>query len=194
IASYEYNCPLDRQFFAAAGLEAEALREFIATGADDNEVAAWMARHAKMPGEKIIKWGRRFRVNPLWHILDLKDWLPCRWRGRERRSGALSLSALLRLSAIISQYFTPVVKGLSFVLLLLLWIEITTLPEPIGSEHAVRTLRIQAVPRAMFGLPKQFAVRATANQNPQESTPTTSPATMRCLRRGEPQRNNLGAE
>src|SRR5262249_4837192 len=75
-----------------------------------------------------------------------------------------------------------------------LLIEITTTPEPIGSEHAVRTLRIQAIPRAVFGLPKQFAVRATANQNLQESRPTTSPATMRCLRRGEPQRNNLDAE
>src|SRR5215510_7860098 len=72
--------------------------------------------------------------------------------------------------------------------------EITTFPGPIGSEHAVRTLRIQAAPRAVFGLPKRFAVRAPANQNPRESTPTRSPATMRCLRKGEPQRNNLDAE
>jgi len=33
----------------------------------------------------------------------------------------------------------------------------TTLSEPIGSAHAVRTLHIQEVPRAVFGLPKQFA-------------------------------------
>src|SRR5215471_16968692 len=43
--------------------------------------------------------------------------------------------------------------------------EITTHPESIGSEHAVRTLRIRAAPRAVFGLPKQFALRAPANQN-----------------------------
>jgi len=71
---------------------------------------------------------------------------------------------------------------------------VTTLPEPIGSEHAVHTLRIQAVQHAIFGLPKQFAVRATANQNPQEATRTRGPATVRRLRRGEPQRNNLDAE
>jgi hypothetical protein len=40
----------------------------------------------------------------------------------------------------------------------------TTLPESIGSKHAVRTLGIQEVPRAVFGLPKQFAIPATANQ------------------------------
>ena len=33
--SYHYNCPMDRRFFAATGLEPAALRDFISTGADD---------------------------------------------------------------------------------------------------------------------------------------------------------------
>src|SRR6185436_600753 len=53
--SYHYDCPLDRKFFAASGLEAGPLREFIATGADDDQVAAWMKTYAKVPTEKVIK-------------------------------------------------------------------------------------------------------------------------------------------
>ena len=50
--SYHYNCPMDRKFFAATGLEADALREFIATGADDEEVAAWMSAQAGAPRDR----------------------------------------------------------------------------------------------------------------------------------------------
>jgi hypothetical protein len=80
--SYHYNCPMDRRFFAATGLEAEKLREFIATGADDNQVAAWMSAHARAPAKKIISWGRRFRANPLWRLLEFEDWLHQRRHGR----------------------------------------------------------------------------------------------------------------
>ncbi len=80
--SYHFDCPLDRRFFAAAGLEAAALREFIATGADDNEVAAWMRTHATVPLEKITSWGHRFRANPIWRLLELEDWLHQRRRRR----------------------------------------------------------------------------------------------------------------
>ena len=75
MGGYHYNCPLDRKFFVAVGLKADPLREFLATGADDNEVAEWMSAHAKAPREKIIRWGRRFRMNPLWRLLELEDWL-----------------------------------------------------------------------------------------------------------------------
>jgi hypothetical protein len=81
--SYHFNCPLDERFFAATGLEAEPLREFIATGADDNEIAAWMNAHARTPAEKIINWSRRFRANPLWRLLEIEDWLHQR---RERKA------------------------------------------------------------------------------------------------------------
>ena len=51
--SYHYNCPMDRRFFAATGLEPAALRDFISTGADDVEVASWMRAHTKAPPGKI---------------------------------------------------------------------------------------------------------------------------------------------
>jgi hypothetical protein len=71
---YHYNCPMDQRFFRAVGLEAEALREFVATGADDSEVASWMRDQAKQPKENILSWGRRFRRNPLWLFLVFEDW------------------------------------------------------------------------------------------------------------------------
>ena len=83
--SYHYNCPMDRRFFGAAGLEAEPLREFIATGADDAEVAAWISAHARAPREKIISWCRQFRANPLWRLLDFEDWLHQRRHTTKRK-------------------------------------------------------------------------------------------------------------
>jgi hypothetical protein len=73
--AYHYNCPMDRKFFAACGLDAEALREFIASGASDAEVAAWMRENSATPQRKITDWSRRFLANPLWRLLDLEDWL-----------------------------------------------------------------------------------------------------------------------
>jgi hypothetical protein len=72
---------MDRKFFAACGLGAEALREFIATGANDVEVAAWMSQNAATPQKRITDWSRRFLANPLWRLLDLEDWLHVRVSG-----------------------------------------------------------------------------------------------------------------
>jgi Domain of unknown function (DUF5069) len=82
--AYHYNCPMDRKFFAACGLDAEALREFIASGANDAEVAAWMSQNAATPQRKITGWSRRFLANPLWRLLDLEDWLHVRASSRNQ--------------------------------------------------------------------------------------------------------------
>jgi len=76
--AYHYNCPMDRKLFAACGLDAERLREFIATGADDAEVAAWMSQNTASTEKKITDWSRRFLANPLWRLLDLEDWIHVR--------------------------------------------------------------------------------------------------------------------
>jgi hypothetical protein len=82
--SYRFNCPMDRRFLEAAGLSAEPLRNFIATGADDKEVAAWMAAQAKAPREDFLRWCRRFQANPLWRFLELEDWLHRRGSARKQ--------------------------------------------------------------------------------------------------------------
>ena len=82
--SYHYNCPMDRKFLAVCGLEGEALREFIATGANDEEVAAWMSQNAAASQKKISDWSRRFLANPLWRLLDLEDWLHARMSNRKQ--------------------------------------------------------------------------------------------------------------
>jgi Domain of unknown function (DUF5069) len=50
--SYHY-CPMDRKFFAACGLNAEALREVVAAGANNTEVAEWMDQNAAASPTKI---------------------------------------------------------------------------------------------------------------------------------------------
>jgi hypothetical protein len=44
---FEFNCPMDRRFFASSGIAAEEFRSFVATGADDAAVAGWIAEHAR---------------------------------------------------------------------------------------------------------------------------------------------------
>jgi len=88
--AYHYNCPMDRKFFAACGLDAEALREFIASGANDAEVAAWMSQNAATPQRKITDWSRRFLANPLWRLLDLEDWLHVRASNRNQNRQIVS--------------------------------------------------------------------------------------------------------
>jgi len=82
--SYRFNCPMDREFLRAAGLAAESLRNFVAIGVDDEEVATWMAAQAKAPRQDFLCWCRRFRANPLWRLLEVEDWLHRRVSGRKQ--------------------------------------------------------------------------------------------------------------
>jgi len=54
---YEYNYGMDRVFFEFAGIDAEQFKDFVATGATDEEVVEWIHVKAKVhsPGE-IAAW------------------------------------------------------------------------------------------------------------------------------------------
>ena len=44
---YHYNCPLDQEFLSFAGIDAEALKQQVATGAGDGEILGWITANAK---------------------------------------------------------------------------------------------------------------------------------------------------
>ena len=43
---YNYGCPLDQMFLNEAGLDTNEFRNFVATGASDEEVAQWVSENA----------------------------------------------------------------------------------------------------------------------------------------------------
>jgi hypothetical protein len=68
---YNYDCPLDKIFFEFAGISAEDFQNFVATGAGDEEVAAWIEQHAQ-PREKIeiVKWNNNLRYMTIRELPD----------------------------------------------------------------------------------------------------------------------------
>jgi hypothetical protein len=54
---YHYNCPLDKMFLDFAEIDADKLKDFIATDADDEAVANWIKENAKKHSdEERIQW------------------------------------------------------------------------------------------------------------------------------------------
>ena len=66
LGEYHFDCLLDRFFFEFAGVNAESFRSFVATGAADEAVAAWIAEHATPHSRiEVIKWNNRIRETRL---------------------------------------------------------------------------------------------------------------------------------
>ncbi|MEJ0000502.1 MAG: DUF5069 domain-containing protein [Verrucomicrobiota bacterium] len=59
---YHFDCPVDNTFLGFAGIKGADLKEFLATGADDEAVSAWIGEHAKKrPRVEVIKWNNEWR-------------------------------------------------------------------------------------------------------------------------------------
>lgn len=59
---YHFACPLDNLFFEFTGIDAEAFKAFVATGADDDAVAAWINEHAtRRDRQEVIRWNNGLR-------------------------------------------------------------------------------------------------------------------------------------
>jgi Domain of unknown function (DUF5069) len=73
---YHFNCPMDQIFFRFTRIDPEKLKEIVATGANDDEVARWIEGNSKVQNAgRIATWARLFRLNPFNLLLDLDDWL-----------------------------------------------------------------------------------------------------------------------
>lgn len=62
MGAYHTNCPLDQIWLVFAEIDYNEFRAFLATGADDEEVAAWIQQKAKQRDKKdIIMWNNKQR-------------------------------------------------------------------------------------------------------------------------------------
>lgn len=43
---FMYGCPMDQKFLSEAGIGAEELKYFVATGATDEQIGQWIEEHA----------------------------------------------------------------------------------------------------------------------------------------------------
>src|SRR5205823_5542524 len=59
---YHSNCPLDQRWLKFAEINYDAFRLFVATGATDDEIVAWIGEHAKKRSRPdIVIWNNRER-------------------------------------------------------------------------------------------------------------------------------------
>lgn len=74
---YHFDCPLDNFFLGFTGISAEDFKTFVATGADDQAVAAWIEEHAA-PRERreIIQWNNDMRYKRVSEMpIELQEFL-----------------------------------------------------------------------------------------------------------------------
>jgi hypothetical protein len=59
---YHSNCPLDQRWLKFAQIDYDAFKSFVATGATDEEIAAWIGKHARKRSlAEIIAWNNKER-------------------------------------------------------------------------------------------------------------------------------------
>jgi hypothetical protein len=79
---YHANCPLDQMWLEFAGIDYDAFRAFVATGATDDAVAAWIGKKAKKrPRAEIVAWNNKHRELRLSELpaelqLFMEDYIP----------------------------------------------------------------------------------------------------------------------
>ncbi len=79
---YHSGCPVDQIWLDFAGLKYEAFRDFVATGATDAEIAAWIEQTAQpRPRLEIIRWNNDLRGKRLSELPDglqeyMEDYIP----------------------------------------------------------------------------------------------------------------------
>jgi hypothetical protein len=79
---YHFDCPLDNFFFGFTEITSTEFKDFVATGASDDEVAKWIEENAKKrPRIEIIKWNNDLRYKRVSEMPDgmqefMEDYIP----------------------------------------------------------------------------------------------------------------------
>ncbi|MBC2606775.1 DUF5069 domain-containing protein [Pelagicoccus albus] len=74
---YHFGCPLDNTFFNFSGISSDSFKEFVASGADDAAVAAWITEKSQIKNTReIIAWNNEMRSKrPVDMPIELQEFL-----------------------------------------------------------------------------------------------------------------------
>jgi hypothetical protein len=82
LGDYHFDCPLDNMFFDFVAITSVQFKDYVSTGAEDEEIAAWIVQHAQ-PRERIeiIRWNNDLRYKRLSELPDriqefMEDYIP----------------------------------------------------------------------------------------------------------------------
>mgnify|MGYP005845822163 FL=1 len=79
---YHFDCPLDNFFFGFAEIKGDDFKDFVATGATDDEVAEWITTNAKQrERSEIIEWNNDLRYKRISELptelqVFMEDYIP----------------------------------------------------------------------------------------------------------------------
>lgn len=74
---YHFDCPLDNTLFEFTGIAADVFKAFVATGADDRAVDAWIRENSKVRDQsEVIAWNNKMRCMRLCDMqIELQEFL-----------------------------------------------------------------------------------------------------------------------
>jgi len=79
---YHFDCPLDNFFFGFAEIKGDDFKDFVATGATDDEVAGWITQNAKQrERSEIVEWNNDLRYKRISELptelqVFMEDYIP----------------------------------------------------------------------------------------------------------------------
>lgn len=79
---YHSGCPLDEMFLSFAGIPYDSFRDFVATGAGDEEIGGWIEKNHQVASRiEIIRWNNELRGKRISELPDgvqefLEDYIP----------------------------------------------------------------------------------------------------------------------
>jgi hypothetical protein len=72
---FHFDCPVDNLLFSFKGLKGDDVRQVLATGASDDEVAEWINGHGTpKTKQEIEEWSRRTEQLSYFNVADKKEW------------------------------------------------------------------------------------------------------------------------
>ena len=72
---YHFNCPVDNMLFGFKGVDGEEVRKVLLSGADDEEVAAWITAHGlKKTPDEIKAWSDATEKLNYYNVPEKKEW------------------------------------------------------------------------------------------------------------------------